>query len=150
MGVQVGRLCVRRSAFIGGTAERVWQEFTSIEAFTAWFGTGHTVATYEPRLGGRVWIDVEGEGGRWSFGGPILVFEPGRELSFENNLAPPHAWPVPLCTTFRITPLYGGTLVEILIHGIERLGSGAADLLEGLEGGWDNHHLVALRSIVEA
>jgi hypothetical protein len=51
--------------------------------------------------------------------------------------------------TLRLSPVYDGTMVEILHHGFERLGPAAGDALEGYEGGWDNKHVKALRAIVE-
>lgn len=56
---------------------------------------------------------------------------------------PPTYW------TFRLTPLYGSTLVELFHHGFELAGDAAADSLEGYEQGWDVKHLTALRAIVE-
>jgi hypothetical protein len=55
----------------------------------------------------------------------------------------------PTIRTFRLTPLYAGTLVEIFHHGFELAGEAAADALEGYEEGWDSKHLRALRAIVE-
>jgi hypothetical protein len=52
--------------------------------------------------------------------------------------------------TIRLTPLYGGTLVELFHHGFERLGRDAADNLEGYEEGWTTRHLKSLRKIAEA
>jgi hypothetical protein len=47
-------------------------------------------------------------------------------------------------------PLYEGSLVEVIHHGYERFGVHAADVLQGNEGHWDLHHLLALREIVES
>lgn len=150
MGIDLGHLAVRRSSFIRATPERVWQEFTSFEALRPWFGTGHTLEAFEPRVGGTVRLSIERDGRRVFAGGCVVVFEPGRELSFEDNWDPPDDLPLPTFITIRLTPLYGGTHVELFHHGFERLGEEAGDLLEGYESGWDGHHLEALRSIVEA
>ena len=40
-------------------------------------------------------------------------------------------------------------MVEIFHHGFERPGKAGGDELEDYEGGWDNKHLKALRSLVE-
>ena len=37
----------------------------------------------------------------------ILIFEPGRELTFSNNWQT-DGWPVPTLITLRLTPLFGG------------------------------------------
>jgi len=85
------------------------------------------------------------------YGGRIVTFSPGREVSFTINWHDePHAWPVPTLWTLRLTPLYDGALVEIFHHGFERLGTDAGEQLEGYEDGWDMIHLKALREIVQA
>jgi uncharacterized protein YndB with AHSA1/START domain len=150
MGLTISLLNVRRSILIQASPERVWQEFSSFERIAAWFGRGHQLHRFEPKLGGQVELSVVIDGETRHFGGPVLVFEPQREVSFESNWTGSHAWPVPTFFTLRLTPLYDGTLVEILHHGFERLGAAAADDLEGYEQGWDIKHLKALREIVEA
>jgi uncharacterized protein YndB with AHSA1/START domain len=149
MGVQIGALNVRRSILINAPPRRVWAEFVSLEAMRAWFGRGHLLHVYEPRLGGGVDLSVEIDGERRHYGGRVLVFDADREVTFESNWAAPHSWPVPTLITIRITPLYEVSLVEIFHHGFERLGGAAADNLEGYEQGWDVKHLTALRAIVE-
>jgi uncharacterized protein YndB with AHSA1/START domain len=149
MGIEISALHVRRSSLIDATPERVWQEFTSFERLAAWFGQGHQLEVYEPRLGGQLTLSVEVEGTRLPFGGTVLIFEPTRELSFTNNWVS-DGWPVPTLITIRITPLYEGSQVELFHHGFERMGSDAPSILEDYEGGWDNHHLRALREIVES
>jgi len=150
MGIEVSLLNVRRSILIKASPERVWREFQSFERINTWFGRGHQIHTFEPRLNGRVRMSVEIGGKRQCFGGPMIVFEPEREMTFENNWEEaPFAWPVPTFMTIRLTPLYDATLVEIFHHGFERLGADAADNLQGYEEGWDVKHLKALRSIVE-
>jgi uncharacterized protein YndB with AHSA1/START domain len=150
MGIQISLLHVRRSLLIQASPARVWQEFTSFERISAWLSRGHVLHAFEPRLGGQADFSVEIDGKRQRYGGPVLIWEPEREVTFEINWEPgPLAWPVPTLWTIRLTPLYDGTLVEIFHHGFERLGARAADELEGYEGGWDVKHLKALRAIVE-
>jgi uncharacterized protein YndB with AHSA1/START domain len=151
MGLEIGALHVRRSTFIRATPARVWEEFESFGRISEWFGRGHVLHTYDPSIGGKVELSVELDGKRQRYGGEILVFTPQSEVSFTINWHDPAlAWPVPTLWTLRLTPLYDGTLVEIFHHGFERLGRDAGDNLEGYEEGWDNKHLKALRSIVEA
>ena len=47
MGIEIGTLYVRRSAWLRATPERVWQEFTSFERLAAWFGRGHRLEALE-------------------------------------------------------------------------------------------------------
>lgn len=153
MGLEIGRLAVRRSAFIQASPRRVWEEFASAERIRGWLDRGHELAAIEPSEGGRVEFSVEIDGARRKFGGAVLVSEALRELSFEIQWAMPWEAPYsklpPTFWTFRLTPLYGGTHVEIFHHGFELAGDAAADALEGYEQGWDNKHLLALRAIVE-
>jgi len=155
MGIQIGPLFVRRSIFINAPAERVWQEFESFERIRAWFGIGHMLHRLDPVVGGAVDLSMPndygantGDDGRIHMIGEVLVFEPGREISFQtrwhlNDQKEPSLW------TLRITPVYEGTLVEIFQHGFELSGAKAADELEGHEEGWDIKHLKVLRSLVE-
>ena len=148
MGIEISALHVRRSGLVQASPERVWKEFTSLDRFAAWFGLGHRLEVYEPKLGGRIQLRVEMEGAKRSFGGSILVFEPARELSFSNNWES-DGWPVPTLITLRLTPLYDACHIELFHHGFERLGSDASSELQGYEAGWHSRHLEALKRIVE-
>jgi uncharacterized protein YndB with AHSA1/START domain len=142
---------------IDASPERVWQEFESLERMRAWFGVawesggrrGHTLLKYEPRLGGAVELSVVHDGEDKRFGGRIVVFEPARELTFEDDWIPNQGWLAPAYITIRLRPALGGTLVELFHHTIERTGPGAADQHLGFEMGWTAHHLEALKGIVE-
>jgi uncharacterized protein YndB with AHSA1/START domain len=149
MGIEISSLHVRRSSLIRATPERVWREFTSFDRLSAWFGRGHELEAYAPELGGQVLLSVEIDGAKRSFGGPILVFEPERELTFSNNWQT-QGWPVPTFITLRLTPLYDACHVELFHHGFERLGGDADAELQGYEAGWHSRHLEALKQIVEA
>ena len=148
MGIEISALHVRRSSLIQATPARVWQEFTSFDRLAAWFGRGHQLEAYEPELGGQVLLSVEIDGVKRPFGGPILIFEPGRELTFSNNWES-DGWAVPTLITLRLTPLYEACHAELFHHGFERLGSDAGADLQGYEAGWHSRHLEALKTIVE-
>lgn len=149
MGMTIGLLHVRRSILIQAAIFKVWQEFESADRVEHWLNLGHTLHRYEPHLGGDIEMSVEIDGERHYYGGKVLVFEPHQELSFASQWRGPLAWPVPTFWTFRLTSIYDGTLVELFHHGFERLGTAAADNLQGYEEGWDIKHLKALRSIAE-
>jgi uncharacterized protein YndB with AHSA1/START domain len=146
MGAQVGTLVVRRSIWIDAKPSEVWEEFETFERMREWFGTGHTLTRYEPRVGGVVETDA-GDG--HLFRGNVVVFEPGREVTFEQDWIG-HGWVAPPLITIRLTEADGGTLVELLHHGFEALGSMsvAAEDHMGFEGGWTMRQLVALRDRV--
>jgi uncharacterized protein YndB with AHSA1/START domain len=143
-------LTVRRCIFINATPTRIWREFESLERMQAWFGTGHRLLQYEPRKGGWVELEVEAYGETLRFGGRITVFEPGRELTFEDDWLPPRNGISELVLlTLRLTPSGAGTVVELIQHGFERLGERGAEVHRGHEGGWTTRQLEALREIVE-
>jgi uncharacterized protein YndB with AHSA1/START domain len=146
----VSPLSVRRSILINASPDRVWREFESFERMAAWWGTGHTLETYDPREGGHIEMAVDVDGEPRRFGGQILVFDPPREITFEDQWIPEKEWPLPVFITLRLTPHHNGTLVELLVHGFERFGPDAAERHAGLEGGWSIRQLEALRAIIEA
>jgi uncharacterized protein YndB with AHSA1/START domain len=148
--MEIGTLAVRRSILIEATPQRIWQEFESHERMSRWWGTGHRLATYEPRVGGTIEMEVEVDGILTRFGGRITVFAPGRELTWEDNWIGPLAWTTTIFSTLRLTPVSGGAMVEFIKHGFERLGEEAGEVHRGLEGGWSITQLEALRRIVEA
>ena len=148
MGIEISALNVRRSSLIQAQPERVWREFTSFDRLAAWFGRGQQLEVYEPELGGRVLLSVEIKGAKRAFGGPILIFEPARELTFSSNWES-DGWPVPTLITIRLTPLYDACHVELFHHGFDRLGSDAGSELQGYEAGWDTRQVDALKAIVE-
>lgn len=143
-------LSVRRCVHIAATPERVWLEFTNHQRMSRWWGVGHRLVTYDARKGGRIEMEVEVDGAMHRFGGTITVFEPGRELTWEDNWIGPLSWSTTIFSTLRLTPVAGGTLVEFIKHGFERLGADAAEVHRGLEEGWTIRQLDALRAIVEA
>ena len=147
---EIGALSVRRSILINATPERVWKEFETFDRMAAWWGTGHTLETYEPREGGRIEMSVEVDGEMRRFGGAILVFDPGHELTFEDNWIPQREWPVPVFITLRLTVQGSGTLVELFVHGFERFGEKAAERHRGLETGWSVRQLARLAAIIES
>ena len=149
MGLEIGVLNVRRSILIMAPPERVWEEFETAEKFAAWYGTGHKLELFEPRLGGDIQMSIDIDGDPALFGGKIIVYDPGVELSFDDNWFGDNAWAVPTFITIRLRQHYDGTMVELFHHGFERLGADAADQFQGYEAGWDVHHLTALRAIVE-
>jgi uncharacterized protein YndB with AHSA1/START domain len=160
-----GQLTIRRSVHINAPPARIWQEFETFDRFAAWFGVmvdehdrftgapkkmGHQVITYEPRPGGWIEMEVEVEGVARRFGGKITVFEPASELTFEDRWLPPDAGE-PLLITIRLTPSeLGGTVVELIQHGFERMGRAGAEEHRGHQAGWTTRQLEALRTMVEA
>jgi uncharacterized protein YndB with AHSA1/START domain len=154
-------LVVRRSIHVRATPARVWEEFTSIERMSRWWGVmlgtptagtgnGQRLITYEPRVGGRIEMEVEFAGARLRYGGEITVMEARRELTFECDWIPNQGWLKPTWLTLRLTPALGGTLVELTHHGFERTGDRGAEDHAGYEAGWTMTQLNALKKVVDA
>lgn len=150
---EIGAFGIRRAAFIHAPPARVWQEFTTFERMRAWYGTGHQLTAYEPRVGGLVETRF-GEDGSASALGEVEVFDPARELTFTQRWIGPdwtgREWDAPARVTIVLTEAAGGTLVELFHHGYDLLGGDPAEYLSGFEGGWDTHHLDALAALVDA
>jgi uncharacterized protein YndB with AHSA1/START domain len=143
---------IRRAAFMRATPERIWEEFTTYERMKAWYGTGHELTLYEPRVGGLVETSI---GDQPTYArGEVLVFDPWRELTFEQRWIGPdwngHEWAAPARVTILLTPAAGGTIVELFHHGYDLIGGDPAEYLSGFERGWDTHHLDALAALVAA
>jgi uncharacterized protein YndB with AHSA1/START domain len=140
---------VRRSTWIAASASVIWEEFTSFERMRCWYGTGHTLTEYEPRVGGTVETAVDIEGTEHRFRGEVITFEPGVEITFEQRWLGSD-WEGPSLVTIRLSPLDGGTLVELFHHGYERLGGHPSGYLDGFESGWTTRQVHALRDLVPA
>src|SRR5262245_66523836 len=109
MSTEIGAYAVRRSTWIAASPERVWEEFASFERMAEWYGTGHRLVTYEPRVGGEVVTDA-GSGNDDEplvFGGRVLVFDPPHELTFEQDWRD-HGWRAPALITIRLRPVDDG------------------------------------------
>ena len=154
-------LKVRRSIHITATPARVWQEFTTHERMNLWWGAiisepvagtpaGQRLVAYEPKIGGRVVMEVGMNGSPVRYGGGINVFEAGREFGFENDWIPNQGWKSPTYMTVRLTPALNGTLVELFHHGFERTGGDVAAEHAGYEQGWGMTQLNALKRVIEA
>lgn len=153
-------LYVRRAVLVRAEPERVWRAFTTFEAMAAWWGViagdpeagtanGMTLIAYEPREGGRIEMEVPAGGTPLRFGGVIQAFEPERRMIFENDWMPNQGWKKPTYVCLRLAPVLGGTLVELLHYGFERVGGDVADEYAGYEAGWGVTQLSALKARAE-
>ncbi len=154
-------LKVRRSIHIAAPPDRVWQEFGSKARMDGWWGkvvghptggqpNGQHLKVYEPKLGGRIEMEVDMGGKPAGYGGVIKAFDAGREFTFENDWIPNTGWAKPTYMTVRLTPALGGTLVELFHHGFERTGGDVAAEHAGYEQGWGMLQLSGLKAAVEA
>lgn len=156
-----GVLMVRRSIWIPATPARVWHELESFERMQQWWGVvigtpeagkgnGQRLIQYEPRVGGQIVMEVEWDGEPVRYGGSILVYSPGRELTFDDDWIPNRGWQAPTFVSLRFSSALGGALVELFHHGFERTGASAGLEHAGYETGWGMTQLLALRRVIEA
>jgi uncharacterized protein YndB with AHSA1/START domain len=110
----------------------------------AWYGVGHKLLSYEPRVGAEVLTDVGGDG--FQFVGNVRVFDPPRELTFEQQWVGKD-WPGPVLITIRLTPCAKGTHVELFQHGFEQFDD-PGETHYGFESAWDLTQLTKLRERV--
>jgi uncharacterized protein YndB with AHSA1/START domain len=153
-------LKVRRSIHVMAPPERVWAAFTSFEQMDRWWGAkrgtpiagqpqGQWLIAYEPRVGGRIEMAVDMQGSRAHYGGVIEVFAANRELSFSNDWKPNQGWAKPTYMTVRLSPAFGGTLVELFHHGFEHTGGDISGEHAGYEEGWGMLQLTSLKALAE-
>ena len=150
---------VRRSIHVSADPARVWKEFESFSRMEQWWGVmkgpheagsgnGQKLVVYEARAGGKIEMEVLFQGAPMRYGGRIVAFEPGRELTFECDWIPNQGWAKPTYITIRLTGSPDGTLVEVLHHGFERTGKNWRDDHAAYEQGWSMAQLKALQSIL--
>lgn len=147
MASPIRQLAVRRSIEIAAAPKRIWKEFESVERMQRWFHCDRLVL--EPRVGGR--FETEGEHGstHYVFGGRVMVYRPGSELTVEWGWIPPR-WPDVSLLTIRLIPVAADrTRVEIVHFGFDRLGERGSEIYRSFEGGWDLSELEALKRVVE-
>lgn len=153
-------LKVRRSIHVKASPARVWAEFGSLQRMSTWWGhikgdpqagtsKGHWLDEYEPRIGARIVMAVNWDGARVTFGGEIKTFDPGKELTFENDWIPNRGWIAPTLITIRLTPALSGTMVELFHHRFERTGGDPGATHADFEEGWGMTQLAELKRIVE-
>ena len=158
MSSQSPTLTVRRSIHINAERNGVWREFESFERMNLWWGlitgvpeagkgNGQRLMKYEPRVGGRIEMEILLNGQPIRYGGTIVVFDRARELTFESDWIPNLGWQKPTLITLRLTPAFGGTVVELLHHGFEHTAPDFSEQFEGYEAGWGMTQLSALRKI---
>jgi uncharacterized protein YndB with AHSA1/START domain len=161
MNPDVSVLKVRRSILINAPAPSVWRQFETKAAMDRLWGVligepkagaarGHVLDAFEPRCGARIEMAVFMDGRRVRFGGEIVVFDAGRELTFEDDWIPNQGWARPTYITLRLAAAPGGTLVEFFHHGFEHVGGDIAAEHAAYEAGWGMTQLVALKALVES
>lgn len=145
------QLAMRRSVWIDADPDRVWKEFETTDAMKGWWETAdQRLERYEPGEGG--WFEIAGTHGSFEYrlGGRIIEWESPNRLVMEWDSLPSGEWAAPLTVTLSLSTHLGGTVVEIVQNGFERIGAAAARVFNSFEAGWTVGELVALKRRVEA
>ena len=99
-------------------------------------GTTQADVVIEPRAGGR-WYEKGADGSEHPWG-KVLAYEPPRRLVLAWQLTREFVFDPAFETIVevRFEEADGGTLVHFEHRDLERMGDGAAEALEGMDGGW--------------
>ncbi|WP_294120682.1 SRPBCC family protein [Sphingomonas sp.] len=99
-------------------------------------GTTQMDVVIEPRAGGR-WYEVGADGSEHLWG-RVLAYEPPKRLLLAWQLTREFQYDPNFETTVevRFEERDGITVVEFEHRDLERMGADAAELLEGMDGGW--------------
>lgn len=142
-------LAARISIHIDAPPQTVWERgFATQEGWRAWF---NAKTVFEPRVRGQFRIEGLHRGTYpFVFSGTVVEFEPPRRVRVTWAWDPPkyegHTY-----VTFTLTPKAGGTLVEIVHDGFERLAEPfRTSEHRSFSAGWTvEEDLVPLKRLVE-
>jgi len=116
---------------VPGTPEQVWELIATDHGIEAWF----VPAEVEPRIGGRVAIDI---GIGMADAGTVTAYEPPRRFAYEEEWTEP---PSRLASEFLVEARSGGTCVVRIVSTLH--GEGDWDrMLEDLHEGWKGYLLI--------
>jgi uncharacterized protein YndB with AHSA1/START domain len=98
--------------------------------------TTQTDVVIEPRPGGR-WYELGADGSQKDWG-RVIAYDPPRRLILAWQLTREFAYDPDFETTVEVNFEESGglTLVQFEHRDLERMGAGAAETLEGKDGGW--------------
>ncbi len=111
---------------VAGTPEEVWELIATGHGIEAWF----VPAEVEPRVGGRVAIDV---GTGMEECGTVSAWEPPHRFAYDEE---------GLASEFLVEAQSGGTCVVRIVSTIHAEGDDWDRLLEDLGSGWDGYLLI--------
>jgi uncharacterized protein YndB with AHSA1/START domain len=133
---------IRKTIAVNAPIDRAFAVFAS--RMGDWWHKEHSIAkgttqkdvVVEPRAGGR-WYEVGADGSEHPWG-RVIAYDPPRRLVLAWQLTREFAYDPDFETTVEIlfTEQDGGTRVEFEHRDLERMGADAAEMLEGMDGGW--------------
>lgn len=133
---------IRKTIEVKAPIERAFDVFAT--RIGAWWHKDHSInqgarqadVVIEPHAGGR-WYEV-GEDGSEKDWGKVIAFDPPRRLVLAWQLTQNFEYDPEFETTVevRFEERGGTTIVHFEHRDLERMGAGAAETLEGMDGGW--------------
>jgi uncharacterized protein YndB with AHSA1/START domain len=142
MAQRIAPAAIRKTIEVNAPIDRAFQVFAT--RMGAWWHKEHSIATgttqkdvvIEPRAGGR-WYELGTDGSEHPWG-KVLTYDPPRRLVLAWQLTRDFAYDPDFETTVEVNfgEKDGVTIVHFEHRDLERMGADAAQLLEGMDGGW--------------
>lgn len=142
MAQRIKPAAIVKTLAVKAPVERAFAVFAS--RMGAWWHKEHSIARgttqrdviIEPRAGGR-WYEVGMDGSEHPWG-HVIAYDPPRRLLLAWQLNREFVFDPDLVTEVevRFEPTEGGTMVQFEHRHLERMGAGAVEAFEGMDGGW--------------
>lgn len=142
MAQRIKPAAIVKTLEVKAPVERAFEVFAS--RMGEWWHKQHSIAhgttqkdvIIEPRTGGR-WYEVGMDGSEHPWG-HVVAYEPPRRLLLAWQLNREFVFDPELVTEVevRFEPTDSGTMVHFEHRHLERMGEGAAEELEAMDGGW--------------
>lgn len=137
---------IRCGIRVDAPPERVWRQVATEDGLRRWW---YASTRFEPRVGGKVAFTGEYRGAPFAVGGEVVEYVPEERLAFTWD-DPRRPWPAPTRLSIVLQPERGGTRVNLVHHGFERMPRDVAErLFLGFREGWDGASLVKLKASLE-
>ena len=139
---RIAPAAIRKTVEVKAPITHAFQVFAT--RMGEWWHKEHSIAretdqkdvVIEPRAGGR-WFEIGADGSEHDWG-RVLAYEPPHRLLLAWQLTREFQYDANFETTVevRFEERGGLTIVEFEHRDLERMGSHAVELLEGMDGGW--------------
>ena len=139
---RIAPAAIRKTLTVKAPIDRAFAVFAA--RMGEWWHKEHSIAqgttqadvVIEPRAGGR-WYEKGADGSEHPWG-RVIAYEPPRRLVLAWQLTREFVFDPDFETIVevRFEEQDGGTLVQFEHRDLERMGAGAAEALEGMDGGW--------------
>ena len=139
---RIAPAAIRKTVEVGAPVERAFDVFTA--RMGDWWHKEHSIArdtkqgdvVIEPLAGGR-WYEVGADGSEHQWG-HVIVYERPRRLVLAWQLTREFKFDPDFQTTVEVNFEEGDgvTIVNFEHRDLERMGAGAAEMLESMDGGW--------------